>query len=156
MCKLGEICLWLHLAVKGLRPPRHDRESETVLDSGFQAVDSGFFLSVELGFRIPWAEFRIPQFWNIRITLHGAIRLLSCIFLLCCSFYYIVFIRLNAADGSKRYKWTLHLIKRLRRLFEDTNKKKTRYNLVIYTIQTIMILSQQNKRDIETFKVHNI
>ena len=53
MCKLGEICLWLHLAVKGLRPPRHDRESETVLDSGFQAVDSGFFLSVELGFSIP-------------------------------------------------------------------------------------------------------
>ena len=46
-----------------LRPPRHERESEIVLDSGFQAVDSGFFFwSVELGFRIPWAEFRIPQF----------------------------------------------------------------------------------------------
>ena len=27
--------------------------------------------------------------------------------------------------------------------------------LVIYTIQTFMILSQQNKRDIETFKLHN-
>ena len=51
--KLLEICLWLHLAVKGLRPPRHERELKTVLDSGFQAVDSGFFLSVELGFRIP-------------------------------------------------------------------------------------------------------
>ena len=98
--KLLEICLWLLLAVKGLRHPRHQRESKTVLDSGFQAVDSGFFFSVELGFRIPWAEFRIPQFWNVRITLHGAIRLLSCIFLLCCSFYYAVFIRLNTADGS--------------------------------------------------------
>ena len=30
------------------------------------------------------------------------------------------------------------------------------YNLVIYTIQTITILSQQNKRDIGTFKEHNI
>ena len=43
----------------------------------------------------------------------------------------------------------------MRHLFEDTDKK-TRYNLVIYTIQTVTTLSQQNKRDIGTFKVHNI
>ena len=42
----------------------------------------------------------------------------------------------------------------MRRLF--ANEKKTWYNLVIYTIQTITILSQQNKREIGTFKVHNI
>ena len=42
------------------------------------------------------------------------------------------------------------------RLLED-NEKKTRYKLVIYTIQTFtIILSQQNKGDIGTFKLHNI
>ena len=41
------------------------------------------------------------------------------------------------------------------RLFED-NKKNPRYNLVINTIQTFTILSQQNKRDTGTFKLHNI
>ena len=39
----------------------------------------------------------------------------------------------------------------MRRLFEDTDKK-TRCNLVIYTIQTTTILSQQNKGNIGTFK----
>ena len=43
----------------------------------------------------------------------------------------------------------------MRRLLED-NKKKTRYNLVIYTIQTFTILSKRNKRDIGTFQLHNI
>ena len=43
----------------------------------------------------------------------------------------------------------------MRRLLED-NKKKTRYNLVIYTIQTFIILSKRNKRDIGTFQLHNI
>ena len=33
--------------------------------------------------------------------------------------------------------------------------RKFRYNLVIYTIQTFTILSQPNRRDIETFKLHN-
>ena len=42
------------------------------------------------------------------------------------------------------------------RLLED-NEKKTRYKLVIYTIQTFtIILSQQNKGDIGTVKLHNI
>ena len=42
------------------------------------------------------------------------------------------------------------------RLLED-NEKKTRYKLVIYTIQTFtIILSQHNKGDIGTFKLHNI
>ena len=42
----------------------HVRESNTDFDSGFQAMDSGFqvldSLSLELGFRIPRAVFRIP------------------------------------------------------------------------------------------------
>ena len=33
---------------------------------------------------------------------------------------------------------------------------KAPYNFVIYTFQTLTILSQQNKRDIGTFKLHNI
>ena len=33
---------------------------------------------------------------------------------------------------------------------------KPRYNLVIYTIQTSRILSQQNKGDTGTSKLHNI
>ena len=45
-------------------------------------------------------------------------------------------------------------MERMRRLFEDS--KKTRYNFVIFTIQTITILAQQNKRDNVTFKLHNI
>ena len=45
----------------------------------------------------------------------------------------------------------------MRRLLEDNEKKKSRYNLIIYTIQTFtIILSQQNKGDIGTFKLHNI
>ena len=43
-----------------------------------------------------------------------------------------------------------------KRIMRKDNEKKNHYNLVIYTIQTITILSQQNKTDIETFKVHNI
>ena len=44
----------------------------------------------------------------------------------------------------------------MRRLFEDTDKKKTLYKLVFNTIQTTTILSQQNKGDIGTFKVPKI
>ena len=38
-----------------------------------------------------------------------------------------------------------------------TNKKNVvTFNSVIYTIQTFTIVSQQNKRDIGTLKLHNI
>ena len=156
MCKLGEICLWLHLAVKGLRPSRHDRESETVLDSGFQAVDSGFFFvsGTRIQDSLSWIPdstiLEYPDYltWSDKATeLHFP----ALLFFLLYRIYPI-----KRRRWKQKYKWTPHLIKRLRRLFEDTNKKKTRYNLVIYTIQTIMILSQQNKRDIGTFKVHYI
>ena len=49
---------------------------------------------------------------------------------------------------------TPHLIRRMRRLFEDDKKKKSHHNLVIYNIQTFTTLSQQN--NIGTFKLHNI
>ena len=50
----------------------HVRKTETVLDSGFHSLDSGFFASGTwirncislVGFRIPLAEFRIPK-WRI-------------------------------------------------------------------------------------------
>ena len=41
----------------------------------------------------------------------------------------------------------------MRRLLEE---EKSRYNLAIYTIHTFTILSQQNKRDIETFQLNSI
>ena len=40
---------------------------------------------------------------------------------------------------------TPHIIRRMRRLFEDNKKKKSHYNLVIYNIQTFTTLSRQNK-----------
>ena len=49
---------------------------------------------------------------------------------------------------------TPHLIRRMRRLFEDDKKKKSHHNLVIYNIQTFTTLSQQN--NIGTFKLHDI
>ena len=50
-------------------------------------------------------------------------------------------------------EWTPHLVRRMRRLLEE---EKSRYNLAIYTIHTFTILSQQNKRDIETFQLNSV
>ena len=73
----------------------HVRESKTVLDSGFHAVDSGFKVldsrsfSVEFRFRIPYAVFRIPKSRildsscknfsdsGIRIPLHNILRVVK-------------------------------------------------------------------------------
>ena len=73
----------------------HVRESKTVLDSGFHAMDSGFKVlvsrsfSVEFRFRIPYAVFRIPKSRildsscknfsdsGIRIPLHNILRVVK-------------------------------------------------------------------------------
>ena len=51
-----------------------------------------------------------------------------------------------------------HLMKRMRHLIKDNEKKlsTTWYIIVIYTIQTITILSQQNKRHWNLFKQYII
>ena len=50
-----------------------------------------------------------------------------------------------------------HLMKRMRHLIKDNEKKlSTTWYIVIYTIQTITILSQQNKRHWNLFKQYII
>ena len=50
-----------------------------------------------------------------------------------------------------------HLMKRMQHLIKDNKKKlSTTWYIVIYTIQTITILSQQNKRHWNLFKQYII
>ena len=61
---------------------------------------------------------------------------------------------INKTPPSKKMP---HLMKRMRHLIKDNEKKlSTTWYIVIYTIQTITILSQQNKRHWNLFKQYII
>ena len=58
-----------------IKESHHVRKSETVLDYGFQVMDSGlqgvdswFLIPIVIGLRIPWAEFQITKPWILDST----------------------------------------------------------------------------------------